>query len=982
MASERFDIVITAKGAERTARQINRIGKEASSSRKSLALMRNALVVFSAARALGGLVEVADTLVNLRNRLQAVLGSMQAARSAQVRLIEISRITRSSIDGTADVFARLALGAGDVGVSIEKLFEITETLNKGIILSGATAQESKNAMIQLAQGFASGALRGDELRSILEQFPLLARNIALELGVTVGALRDLGKEGKITSNVIVSATERMKEFTDNAFPKTTETLGQSLVGVNREFTIFIDALSTTTNLAGNLVGLINSLSNAMKFLANNTGAVGVALNLAFAGAGFLALRFLLGRVALIVSIGTAFRVVAGAMGPLAGGFSAVAIGIGGVLAAGKRFALLLAGPQGLIFLVAALGLQFITFKNQMAGVEDRFRSLVSNVNEANEKIKTLDFKDSVEAGKQILLLEGNAKALSATISQLKGETGGLKAKILAQFVGKESIEAVEKVLDATLAAIAKTKDLRAELVAAEQAAPKISEGVLKIIADLNKDISELSKVGTERTIQELLNGQDIEEASKEELALIREKVLAVEKLEEADKKRKDAVKAAARLVKEQVRDAKALVEANETNAQSIARFRSETEKLIPIIAEQLGDEKKARDLVAKAIEKEEKALREELKSKTDPIVEQFLTNRQIEARITSELANSLPALIELYGNEARAKEVLAEATKRAQKAKRDELDADLNSLAARFSITEQLRQETDRINKLFDEAKARNDGGEVTVGGLGRSDAIRKTQADVLGLGDSAQKTRDEIKALNKFAAEFGDTSGEVADKVRDLNIALLEQENTLNSGVKLALAKYVKEVENVAQQTEDLLNTTFKGLEDAIVSFVETGKFSFKDLIGTIESELLRLAARGAIAELVGLLGLGPAPKQSLIGSLVGETKGGQGGGGGILGDVLGGLGGLFGFKNGGNFTVGADSSLANIPGADNRLVAFRAQDGERVSVTPKGGSGAAPIVNVQITTTDPNLKVGTSTGQSLNDASQALRRANQRNG
>lgn len=210
--------------------------------------------------------------------------------------------------------------------------------------------------------------------------------------------------------------------------------------------------------------------------------------------------------------------------------------------------------------------------------------------------------------------------------------------------------------------------------------------------------------------------------------------------------------------------------------------------------------------------------------------------------------------------------------------------------------------------------------------------------------------------------------------------IAFLEGQRDAASGAQRAFLKFQQDSTDAAKAAEMLMTNAFKGAEDALVEFVNTGKLSFSDLINSIERDLLRLAAKGVFSELFGGFA-GKRPESSFLGSVFG---GGAGGGGG--GEAIGAIGGffksLFGAKNGADFLVGADTSVANVPGADNRVVAFKAKDGERVTVEPVGGVKERPIVlNFNISTPDAN-SFRRSEGQILNDAQQALRRAGRRNG
>ena len=97
-----------------------------------------------------------------------------------------------------------------MGLSMQTIETAFAGFNTATILAGATASESAGAFLQLSQALGSGVLRGQELNSILEQAPLIAQAIAVEMGSTVGALKKFGEEGKITSEIVIAALGRVE----------------------------------------------------------------------------------------------------------------------------------------------------------------------------------------------------------------------------------------------------------------------------------------------------------------------------------------------------------------------------------------------------------------------------------------------------------------------------------------------------------------------------------------------------------------------------------------------------------------------------------------------------------------------------------------------------------------------------------------------------------------------------------------------------
>ena len=110
-----------------------------------------------------------------------------------------------ALEGVTDITARLA----PLGSSVEDIRTVFFGFNTAAKLAGASAIESSNAFRQLAQALGSGRLAGDEFRSISEQVPTVLAPIAEELGVTIGQLKQLAADGKLTSDVVLRALGRI-----------------------------------------------------------------------------------------------------------------------------------------------------------------------------------------------------------------------------------------------------------------------------------------------------------------------------------------------------------------------------------------------------------------------------------------------------------------------------------------------------------------------------------------------------------------------------------------------------------------------------------------------------------------------------------------------------------------------------------------------------------------------------------------------------
>lgn len=225
---------------------------------------------------------LADAYSNLEARVKLAVGQGPAFETAFQGIFEVAKKTSSAVEETGNLFTKLAAAGKDLGFGNEQALKLTETINQSIQLSGASADASKAAITQLIQGLQSGVLRGDEFNSVMEQSPRLATALADGLGVTIGALRKMAEEGKLTSATIINALKSQSAVIDGEFGKLPVTVGRSMQNLSTEFTKFIGetnkAWGGTEKLAGAITILANNL-DTVATVAVKAGEVWAALKL-------------------------------------------------------------------------------------------------------------------------------------------------------------------------------------------------------------------------------------------------------------------------------------------------------------------------------------------------------------------------------------------------------------------------------------------------------------------------------------------------------------------------------------------------------------------------------------------------------------------------------------------------------------------------------------------------------------------------------
>lgn len=272
----RLLISIDARNAERTAKALNselqgitNNGNKATSQTNALGTSMQALAGYMAGVVtVGAAINKIDAYTNLQNRLKLVTNSQQELNKAMSDTFSIAQRSYQTWDSVVQVYQRFSDNAKTLGINMEQTAKLTETVSKAVAVSGASTQAAEAALTQFGQALASGTLRGEELNSILEQTPALAKAIAQGMGITVGQLRSVAAEGKITGEVLVDALTKSADSVEQLFAKTDVTISQSIGLLNNELTKFIGEAGQSSGAANLLAGSIKLLSENLSLLAD------------------------------------------------------------------------------------------------------------------------------------------------------------------------------------------------------------------------------------------------------------------------------------------------------------------------------------------------------------------------------------------------------------------------------------------------------------------------------------------------------------------------------------------------------------------------------------------------------------------------------------------------------------------------------------------------------------------------------------------
>ncbi|EPP3357452.1 tape measure protein [Acinetobacter baumannii] len=236
---------------------------------KSLAGYMAGLVTINAA------INNMDTYTGLQNRLKLVTNNQAELNKATEDTFQIAQKTYSAWDSVLQVYQRFSDNAKTLNLTMDDTARLTETVSKAVAISGASAEAADAALVQFGQALASGTLRGEELNSVMEQTPALAKAIAQGMGITVGQLRSVAAEGKITSKEIVKALKNAQDDVDALFAKTDITIGQSLTLLNNEIIKFVGEAGKGSGATQVLAGSVQTLASNLDLIADGALVVGI-----------------------------------------------------------------------------------------------------------------------------------------------------------------------------------------------------------------------------------------------------------------------------------------------------------------------------------------------------------------------------------------------------------------------------------------------------------------------------------------------------------------------------------------------------------------------------------------------------------------------------------------------------------------------------------------------------------------------------------
>lgn len=924
-----------------------------------------------------GILSMSDAYQNLGNRLRLVTKNTEQLSSTRKQLFAVAKKTRQAIGATAETYVRLRKATQSLEITDQKVMSTLTTINRLLALSGASANETSQSMLQLSQAFSKGKLDGDEFKSVAENMPDIIDALAKSLGVAKREIRDMAASGLLTSKVLVQAFSDVGDEVEQNLKNSVVTLGQAWQNLK---TSALEAVGAFNNQTGSA----NALVKAIQWLSENFGVVVTAMKL---------MTILLGTKLVLATLrwSTALKkqLITDAIPKLIKGLTALRN-------AGFLFSM---GPVGLAIGATAIAataavLTYKALKSEAKSYKGEQTkgeaALQKELSKHNRELKTL--KQAQESGHYANLI-GIKQSIKARQLQKTVILDVLDALRLARLEGDKATAKDDRQAEASAAlnelialhakknqaldeSKAAHKILRTayneQVITAEQLFE--IEGNISQILDKQKfpvkallaaakaeidfakktnkqKIVSLALTKAEAAIKQSVGDYTFVENGPDVKAQVKELAALYEQLGRIAGRRKSSTKAATK-AKKAAREEATRIKELATN------YRSVISVIDPLLEAQ---HKYADNLVqittlesyAKLTQEQSAAARAHQTKQLDDALN---PQKAIIKGLHEELS-LLKLLPEARAKEARMRELknkfesagqsVAKADSNAQEVYR--LEQELAAKAALRSATDAVAESTRKAAQAMADADlilanggTRLEHREAVLAAISmrsseHAAAVGKVTESMSKQVPVADQLNQQIAVWSELAAHGGVNAEVLTTKIAALKQKMDEskQSTTGWAAAMRSLEESTFSAEAVQSQFASAVSGVYQNMEDTMVKFATGQKVVWKDMVDAMIADFMRLLVRMAVMKTVSAIA--GAPTVPGLAARHGMNKH-------VGAD-------LPRFAHGGSMHVGGSG------GPDSKLVQFMASPGERVQVTNPGQSrldsrnqapAAPPAVNI----------------------------------
>ena len=318
----------TRDAAREQEKHKRKVEETANSANKLLSALKRVAAVTGVMAGIKSFLDLSDTQTQTNARLSMMVNDLEDMARLQEGIFQSAQRARASYEDTADSIAKMALNAGQAFNSNDEIIRFMESINKRFAIGGTAADQQRSAMLQLTQAMGAGVLRGEELNSILDAAPGIARDIEQYMGWASGSIKQYAEDGKVSAEVVKNAMLSAAETIDEQFASMPMTLGQAMTLVKNEVQNSLqDSAKEWNDFMNSADG--QKILNEMIVLFSTLAEVGSDV-LAFLGQGALFVADNLDFILpVLAAIGLAYGVVhaqaiAAAVANVAGGLATAA----------------------------------------------------------------------------------------------------------------------------------------------------------------------------------------------------------------------------------------------------------------------------------------------------------------------------------------------------------------------------------------------------------------------------------------------------------------------------------------------------------------------------------------------------------------------------------------------------------------------------------------------------------------------------------
>jgi tape measure domain-containing protein len=263
-------------GLQNTSRALDNVAARLNQVRTAALAVAGGMV---GAGGIADLVRLSDEYTSVNARMKLASSSSEDFARAQAGVFEIAQRNGRELAATATLFGRIAGPMRDMGKSTEDTLTIVDAVAASLRIAGATAAESSSAQIQFSQALAAGRLQGEELNTVLEASPPLAKALATAMRVSVGDLKAMGAEGKLTGKIIAEALLSQAESLKTRASQMESAIGEALTRVRNAFQQTFG--SSTTAGAAKIAAGIDAVAANMRVLVEVSAVAAAGLAAVF-----------------------------------------------------------------------------------------------------------------------------------------------------------------------------------------------------------------------------------------------------------------------------------------------------------------------------------------------------------------------------------------------------------------------------------------------------------------------------------------------------------------------------------------------------------------------------------------------------------------------------------------------------------------------------------------------------------------------------